>query len=224
IENVLLIYVAAVQVLDGSLSLGFLTAFVALKGNFSMSLKSFIDKLVQVRLLRLQLERVSDITCAAREFDTFHLPRLRRQIAGCLHLLDVGFRYSGDQAPVLEGVNLEVAPGEIVALIGESGSGKSTLMKLAAGLLVPVSGRVQVDGVDIRQFGIREYRDACAGILQTDQLLSGTLADNITLFDDGVDQARLERAAAMAGIDEVVAALPMGYNSLVGDMGSSLSA
>ena len=224
IENVLLIYVAAVLVLDGGLSLGFLTAFVALKGNFSNSLKSFIDKLVQVRLLRLQLERVSDITCATREFDNFHLPRLRHPIAGKLRLLDVGFRYSGDQVPVLEKVHLEIAPGEVVALIGESGSGKSTLMKLAAGLLTPASGSVQMDGVDIRQIGIREYRDACAGILQTDQLLSGTLADNITLFSEEVDHDQLERAAAMAGVDEVVAALPMGYNSLVGDMGSSLSA
>jgi len=224
IENVLLIYVAALLVLDGSLSLGFLTAFVALKGNFSTSLKSFIDKLVQVRLLRLQLERVSDITCAPREFDSFHLSRLRRPIVGRLSLLDVGFRYSGDPVPVLGNVHLEVAPGEIVALIGESGSGKSTLMKLAAGLLTPASGSVQVDGADIRQFGIREYRDACAGILQTDQLLSGTLADNITLFAEEVDHEQLERAAAMAGVDDVVAALPMGYNSLVGDMGSALSA
>ncbi|OGT74099.1 MAG: hypothetical protein A3H44_13240 [Gammaproteobacteria bacterium RIFCSPLOWO2_02_FULL_57_10] len=223
LENVLIIYLAATLVLEGQITLGFLTAFVALKGNFSSSIRSFIEKIVQIRLVRLQLERVSDITCTEKEFDSLHLPRLRVPIQGALTLENVSYAYPGSACPVLSGLNLNVAAGEIIAIVGPSGSGKSTLMKLMAGLLQPDTGSLKVDGTDVQQFGVRQYRDACAGILQTDQLLSGTIMDNITLFDDEVDHARLQRAGHMARIDQFIQSLPMGYNSLIGDMGSIMS-
>ena len=89
---------------------------------------------------------------------------------------------------------------------------------------MPDSGVVKIDGIDIRDYGVRMYRDLCAGVLQTDQLLSGTITDNITLFDDDVDHGRLQQAAERAQIGSFINALPMGYNSLVGDMGSIMSA
>ncbi|MES3008576.1 MAG: peptidase domain-containing ABC transporter [Pseudomonadota bacterium] len=224
LENVLVIYLAALAVLDGTLSLGFLTAFVALKSNFSSSIRSFIEKLVQIRLLRLQLERVSDITCTPREFDNFYLPKLRVPVAGRLQLLNLQYSYPGCRTPVLDGINLDIALGEIVAITGPSGAGKSTLIKVMAGLLLPTAGTVRIDEMDIQEFGLRQFRCVCAGVLQSDQLLSGTLIDNITLYAEEVDHELLRHACRMARIDDFINALPMGYNSLIGDMGSIMSA
>lgn len=224
IENVLIVYLAATQVLAGAISLGFLTAFIALKGNFSTAIRSFIDKLVQIRLVRLQLERVSDITCTPREFSSMHLPVIRTPVCGKLVLEDVSYCYPGNHVPVLKNINLEIEPGEIVALIGPSGAGKSTLLKIMAGLLQPDNGLVKVDDRDIRESGVRLYRDSCAGILQTDQLLSGSILDNITLFDQQPDIERVHYAARQALIHDLIVSLPMNYNSMIGDMGSMLSA
>lgn len=224
LENIVVIYLAALLVLDGSLTLGFLTAFVALKSNFSGSIRSFIEKLVQIRLVRLQLERVSDITCTEKEIDTLYLPNIRRSISGHLALEEVSYTYPGCELPAIKHISTNLKAGEMLAIAGPSGSGKSTLMRLMAGLLEPDAGMVKIDDCDIRQFGLRHYRDACAGVLQGDQLLSGTIMDNITLFDDEVDHTRLQQAARMACIDDFVNLLPMGYNSLIGDMGSIMSA
>lgn len=224
LENILIIYLAALMVLDGQMTLGFLTAFIALKGNFSSSVRSFIEKIVQIRLVRLQLERVSDITCATTEYDSFYLSELRQSVRGALSLKGVSYRYPGAGALTLESIDLDMEPGDFVVIVGPSGSGKSTLMKIMAGLLLPDSGSVSVDGMEISSFGLRQYRDICAGILQTDQLLSGSILDNITLYDEVVDHARLRESARMAGIETFIASLPMGYNSLVGDMGSIMSA
>lgn len=224
LENILVIYLAALFVLRGDISLGFLTAFIALKGNFSTAIHSFLEKLVQIRLIRLQLERVSDITCAKKETESLHLSRLRRPVEGTLALENVSYTYPGAATPTLQRVNLHVQAGETLLIKGPSGSGKSTLLKIMAGLLQPGEGVVKVDGVDIRQFGVRQYRDVCAGVLQSDQLLSGSIIDNITLFEDKVDLNRLEEAMRNACIDKFVQSLPMGYNSLIGDMGSIMSA
>jgi len=223
-ENILVIYLAALLVLRGDISLGFLTAFIALKGNFSGSIRSFVEKLVQIRLVRLQLERVSDITCAEREFDTLQLPVVRKPLGGDLCLSRVSYAYPGADRDVLCDISVDILPGELVAIAGPSGCGKSTLMKLMAGLLPVTRGCVSVEGTDIRRLGLRLFRDSCAGVLQGDQLLSGTIIDNITLFDSDVDYERLDRVAAMADIADLVRQLPMGYNSLIGDMGAIMSA
>lgn len=222
-ENILVIYLAAVQVVQGDVSLGFLTAFIALKGNFSTSVRSFVEKIVQIRLVKLQLERVSDITCTAPEFETLYLPAQRKQVRGNLTLANVSYAYPGVCIPTFKDISLDIAAGEIIAIVGASGSGKSTLLKVMAGLLEPKSGSLKVDGVDVRQFGKRQFRDVCAGVLQTDQLLSGSIRDNITMFADDVDSNRLHRAAGMAQIDSYIGQMPMGYNSLIGDMGSIMS-
>jgi len=224
IENVLVVYLAATEVLSGAISLGFLTAFIALKGNFSTAIRSFIDKLVQIRLVRLQLERVSDITCTEKEFSSIHMPVIRTPARGKLSLENVSYSYPGSHVPVLKQINLVLEPGEIIALTGPSGVGKSTLLKIMAGLLQPDLGVVKLDDRDIRESGVRNYRDICAGVLQTDQLLSGSILDNITLFDQQPDPERVHHAAKQAQIHDLIISLPMHYNSMIGDMGSMLSA
>lgn len=224
LENLIVIFLAAHFVLEGSITLGFMTAFLALKANFSTSIRSLIDKIIQIRLLRLQLERLSDITCAKVEYANFHLPRMRSPLRGQLRLRTLSYQYSGCPDHALRGVDLQIEAGQIVAIVGPSGSGKSTLIKIMAGLVFPNEGCVEVDGQALQRIGVRQYRNACAGVLQTDQLLSGTLRENICLYDEVVDVPRMERAAQMAGIREFIDSLPMGYNSLVGDMGSIMSA
>ncbi|MEX2333554.1 MAG: peptidase domain-containing ABC transporter [Pseudohongiella sp.] len=224
LENILVIYLAAMLVLDGEITLGFLTAFIALKGNFSTSIRSFVEKVVQIRLVKLQLERVSDISCAEKEVESLNLPVIRKPVEGTLSLAQVSYTYPGTDSETLSDISVDLQPGEMLAIAGPSGSGKSTLMKIMAGLLPAQRGVVSVNGTDIRQVGLRQFRDCCAGVLQGDQLLSGTIMDNITLFAGDVDYDRVEQAAAMAHIDDFVSHLPMGYNSLIGDMGSIMSA
>ena len=224
LEHVLVIYLAALAVMEGSITLGFLTAFIALKGHFATAIRAFIDKLVQMRLLRLQLERVSDITCAEPEFADFQLPQVRSLTHGRLQVRNLAYSYPGAPAPVFSQLTLDIHPGEILAITGASGSGKSTLVRILAGLLRPDEGQVLADGQSLAGVHARRFRDDCSGVLQGEQLLSGTLLENITLFADAVDHSRVQKACHMARIDAFIASLPMGLNSLVGDMGSIMSA
>ncbi len=225
LEHVLVVFLAAQAVVAGSLTLGFVTAFIALKSHFASAIRAFLDKLVQMRLLRLQLERVSDITCAEPEFASLHLPAVRLRGPAALQLERVSYTYPGLRTPVFAELSLVLRPGEILAITGESGCGKSTLIRVLAGLLEPDSGQRLVDGEVLQEAdALRRYRDSCAGVLQGEQLLSGTLLENVSMFAEHVDAQRLQQAARMARIDGFIAALPMGWNSLVGDMGSIMSA
>jgi ATP-binding cassette subfamily B protein RaxB len=124
---------------------------------------------------------------------------------------------------VIENLNLTVEAGEAVTIVGPSGCGKTTLVKIMLGLLEPTSGEVLIDGVPLSGIGIRAYREQIAAVMQEDELLSGTMADNICFFDSGFDQQRMYQCAQLAGIHDDLMAMPMTYTSLVGDMGSCLS-
>jgi ATP-binding cassette subfamily B protein RaxB len=124
---------------------------------------------------------------------------------------------------VLKDLNLSIPRGQCIAITGPSGCGKTTLVKLLLGLMAPTSGEILVGGVKLAHLGLSNYRAIVGSVMQDDYLFSGSIADNISFFDPFPEQARIEAAAKQAAIYGEIAAMPMGYNTLVGDIGSGLS-
>lgn len=224
LEHVVLIYVAVKMVLGGDFTIGMIFAFMAYKRNFSDKASALVEKAIEFRMLGLHLERVADIAHAAEEEQGDELPSLNHQpLVGRLVLKDIYFKYS-DMAPyVLRSIDLEIEAGETVAIIGSSGCGKTTLLKIMTGLFQPSSGQVLVDGVPLSKFGLAHYRKHIGVVMQQDDLFAGTIAENISFFDQQTDMARVMAAAQAAMIHDEIAAMPMKYESFVGDMGAALS-
>jgi ATP-binding cassette subfamily B protein RaxB len=145
-------------------------------------------------------------------------------VLGAICFKTVSFRYGAADPLVLEDVNLEIAPGEFVAITGPSGSGKTTLLKLLLGLYQPTAGSIELDGQRATLDLWRAWRAQVGVVMQDDKLLSGTLADNIAFFDPDLDMTRVVAAAKAAQVHKDIARSPMQYLSLVGDMGTTLSA
>ena len=135
----------------------------------------------------------------------------------------VSFSYPGRAVPVLDGLELELAPGEAVALVGESGAGKSTVAGLLLGLLAPTAGTVTVGGVDLAACQVDTWRRLIAWVPQHPALLRATVADNIRLADPSATAEMVREAAARAGADQFISALPDGYATLIGGGGRALS-
>lgn len=140
-----------------------------------------------------------------------------------LTLNKISFAYHESEKPLFQDLSLSIKQGESIAIIGPSGCGKTTLMKLMLGLFSTTSGSIYLKGTNINHVGVQAYRQQVAAVMQDDQLLSGSIIDNISLFDQHVDFERLHKATTMAAIDSEINTMPMRYHSLIGDMGSSLS-
>ncbi|WP_220770095.1 peptidase domain-containing ABC transporter [Shewanella sp. MBTL60-007] len=222
VENMLVIYLAANFVMEGVLSIGMMMAFIAYKGQFSSRVSGLIDSFVSFKMLDIHLSRLSDIALESTEANRKGLG-LANKVAGRIELENISFRY-GAKSPVLfENVNLTIEFGDNIAITGVSGSGKTTLLKIILGLLEPTTGRVLFDCVDIRKIGLVKYRKLVGSVMQNDTLLSGTLADNISFFDEVYDPLKVEQSCKLASIHNEIEALPMAYQTLIGDMGVQLS-
>jgi ATP-binding cassette, subfamily B, bacterial CvaB/MchF/RaxB len=144
-------------------------------------------------------------------------------VKGLMRLKNVSFRYGTTDPLVLEDINLEVEPGDFIAVTGASGGGKTTLLKLMLGLNRPTDGLIELDGYLATPERWRSWRSFAGVVAQDDRLLSGTIADNIACFDPDLDMQRVQVAAAAAQVHEDILRAPMQYMTLVGDMGSTLS-
>jgi len=222
IENVLVVYLGAKLVLDGQFSVGMLYAFMSYKGQFTSRAAALIEKVIAFRMLDLHLTRLADIALTEKEADLFSASD-SPPISGAIELQQVSFRYADSEPDVLREVSLSIQAGECVAIVGPSGAGKTTLMKVMMGLLPATSGSVNADGADIRTLSLSHYRQQTAAVMQDDQLLSGSIADNIAFFSTEADDKRIAECAQLAAVHQDIQAMPMGYNSLIGDMGASLS-
>ena len=220
IENITVVWIGAMLVLDGSLSLGMLFAFVGFKQQFAARSAAFVDKAIDFRMLGLHAQRVSDISLATPESGQ---QKSDVEIGDAsVELRNVSFLYSEFEPPILDRISLRIEEGESVAIVGPSGCGKTTLLKLILGLLQPTEGQVLIGGVDIASMG-SAYRKTMGAVMQHDELFAGSIGDNISFFDAEEDQSRIEACARSAAIDVDIAAMPMRYDTLVGDMGITLS-
>ena len=221
VENLLVVFVGIGLVLEASFTLGMLFAFVSYKTQFAGRLAALIEELIAIRMLSIHLERLSDIGLAEPEQDS--LAEVHADWVGELSLRKVCYAYGELDTPVLRDVSLDITAGEFIAILGGSGSGKTTLLKLCMGLLQPSTGHVLVDDRQLVSLGLRSYRRETAAVMQEDCLLAGSVAENISFFDVDQQMDRVKSCASGLGIDKDIEALPMGYESLIGDMGSVLS-
>lgn len=227
LENVLVIYFAAIMVMANSLSVGMVLAFIAYKGQLTDRFANLIEQIIQFKMMRLHLDRIADIALteqeANREGEGSFSNCGGKESKGQLILENICFSYSDDQAAILNDVNLTLEATESIAITGPSGAGKSTLMKIMLGLLQPTSGKVFLDGKDINHVGLKNYRKKIAAVMQDDTLLAGSIAENVSFFDPQPNFLKIEQCALLAAIHDDINKMTMGYNSLVGDMGANLS-
>ncbi|MCP4977323.1 MAG: ATP-binding cassette domain-containing protein, partial [Maribacter sp.] len=201
-------------------------AFMAYKQQFTGKAASLIDKFIQFKMLSLHLTRIGDIALTPTESDASEMVAdvlTKQEIKGEISLNRLSFRYSATEPFIFENVSLTIKSGQSMAIIGPSGCGKTTLMKVMLGLLKAETGHILVDGLDIIKMGNQNYRNQIAAVMQDDQLLSGSIADNISFFDPEFEQEKIEDCAKMAAIHSDIMVMPMAYNSLIGDMGTTLS-
>lgn len=222
IGRVAMIWIAAMLALRNEFSAGMLIAFIAYADQFTSRAGALIDKWVDFSMLKLHAERVADIALTMPE-ETLSSSWDGPAPEASIELRNVSFRYAEGEPWVVRHCNLRIDAGESVAIVGPSGCGKSTLAKIMLGLLPPTEGEVCFGGVDIRKLGLDAYRRWIGAVMQDGQLFAGSIADNIGFFDPEATPVRIEAAARLAAVHDDIAAMPMGYQSLVGDMGSSLS-
>lgn len=237
LENILVIFVAATAVMQESMSLGMLYAFISYKGRFTDAMDGLIDQWIQFKMLDLHLNRLADVVHTETEDIDSQLSvdfldsRLAHgdssevnslpSIEGRIDVVGLSYRYSEHEPWVLNNVNMTIEAGETVAIVGPSGCGKSTLLKCMMGLEKPTAGEVLVDGVPISK--MPHFRSQIASVMQDDQLMAGDIADNIACFSSPTNMTRVKACAFIACIDKDIEKFGMGYQTLVGDMGSSLS-
>ncbi|QEO96517.1 colicin V secretion/processing ATP-binding protein CvaB [Xanthomonas oryzae pv. oryzicola] len=222
LERIAVIWIGARLALDNVFSVGMLVAYLSYKDQFATRVSGLIDKWIEFRMLRLHGERLADIVLTPPE-EHHALPHALPPTEPRIEVEGLSFRYADGEPWVVKDCCFTIAPGESVAIIGGSGCGKTTLVKLLLGLLTPSEGTIRIGGHDLHKLGPRTVRAMIGVVMQDDQLFAGSIADNIGFFDTDFELERIEAAAQLAAVHEDIAAMPMGYHSLIGDMGSSLS-
>jgi len=223
LQLIIVVYLGAQAVIDETMTIGLLLAFLSYRTSFSDSAAKLINQIQQWRMIGLHLGRLSDIVGERPEEIGIAPPKAAISRPAAIRVEHLSFSYSPTEPPVLDDISFEIPAGGFAAFVGPSGAGKTTLMRLLLGLLTPVSGRILIGGIPLGPATIAGWRARVGAVLQDDSLLTGTLADNIGFFDPHFDAEHAELCARFARVHDDIAAMPMGYSSLIGDMGSTLS-
>ncbi|MEZ9525911.1 peptidase domain-containing ABC transporter [Enterovibrio norvegicus] len=223
VENIAILVIAATMVMDQTLTVGMMIAFLSYKAQYIDRTIMLIDRALEFKILKLQCERLADIMLSDRENTNSNTYYDEKMLKGNVCIDNVTFYYDDISNPVIKNLSININAGESVAITGLSGCGKSTLVKLLLGIHKPQEGSIYVDGLNINEISLGKYRESIGVVMQEDRLFSGTIMENICFFSESPDLNRVKEAAKLASIDKDIEAMPMKYNSLVGDMGDALS-
>lgn len=228
LENIIVVFVAAQLVMKNVFTVGMLMAFMAYKGQLTSRIINLIEQIILFKMMRLHLDRISDIALTKPEIS---LPSSSNTVmlncdtnAAELELKGISYQLSGQTERCLfKSLNLSVQRGESVVITGASGVGKTTLLKVILGLLPQTHGDIYFAGQKLSDLGLGQYRQQIATVMQDDTLLAGSIAENISFFSESPDSAMIVHCAQLAALDSDINKMTMGYQTLVGDMGSNLS-
>jgi subfamily B ATP-binding cassette protein HlyB/CyaB len=208
-------------VIESRLTVGQLVAFNMLAQQVALPILRLAQLWQDFQQFGISMQRLGDVINSRTEVPASH--QMLPAIAGAIEFENVRFRYQPDGPLILNDVNLQIRPGEIIGVVGRSGSGKSTLTKLIQRLYVVESGRIRIDGVDLSLADPAALRRQIGVVLQDSVLFNSTIYDNIALSDPGMPTDHVVRAATLAGAHEFICELPNGYNTVLGEHGTGLS-
>ncbi len=211
----------AYRVFELQISVGVLTAFLAYIGRFYARLESMSRMMTATQRAAASAQRVFEILDRVAEVPEPRHPVPCERIRGQVELHSVSFRYGN--RPIIEDLSLRIEPGEMIGLVGPSGAGKSTLVNLVCRFYDVTDGAVLVDGTDLRQYAVEDYRRHIGIVLQEPFLFYGTIAENIAYGRPDAPMDEIMEAARAARAHDFILRLPLGYDSLVGERGQMLS-
>jgi ATP-binding cassette subfamily B protein/subfamily B ATP-binding cassette protein MsbA len=223
--SVALLLYGGMQVIDGRLSLGDLTMFLVYLAMLLEPMAVLATSVTQFQNNLSGFDRVLDLLAEPREMADCRGSRTvsKATVAGRINLRGVGFSYPGTSKLVLKDIDLEVEPGETIALVGRSGSGKTTLCNLIARFYDPTHGSIALDGINLREIDVESYRNLLGIVEQDVFLFDGTISQNIAYGDRWATHAQIVHAARAANAAEFIDRLPEGYDTLIGERGVRLS-
>ncbi|GAC1526147.1 MAG: ABC transporter ATP-binding protein [Thermoleophilaceae bacterium] len=223
VATVMVLWVGAHEVLRGRLTLGLLLVFLSYLGSFYKPMRQLSKLSYMVSRGTAAAERLSEVMDAEPALSTPARAYRPSRVAGTVTFDDVHFRYPTADQETLHGVSFAAEPGQVVALIGPTGAGKSTVLSLIPRFYDVSAGAVRVDGVDVREWGLRELRAQVSLVLQETWLFQASVLDNIAYGQPGASYEDVVRVATDAHVDEFIGRLPDGYETVVGPRGATLS-
>lgn len=222
-DQIAILWLGTHLVIDNQMTIGMFVAFGAFRGQFSDRVASLTNFMLQLRIMSLHNERIADIALHEKEDKKPDISVNTMRNSVSIDVVNLSYSHDSQSEPLFRNLSLTVASGESVALAGSSGCGKTTLMKLLCGLLKPDSGTISINGIDIRKLGINNYHKLIACVMQDDRLFSGSIRENICGFEDEYDENWMIECAKRSYVHDVIMAMPMGYETLIGELGEGVS-
>ena len=218
----LLLWSGSLQVMNGTMALGTMLALNTLGSSLLGPVTSLVNSCRQIQLVHSHIERLADVIEAEPEQDIQAVSQPPR-LSGQIRLEQVFFQYDAQSPPVLQNINLSIKPGQKIAIVGRTGSGKSTLGSLLLGLYTPTAGAIFFDGLPLQKLNYQAVRAQFGIVMQEANIFSGSIRENITLSDPGMNMEQVIKAAQLAAIHDDIMNMPMEYETLVSEGGNALS-
>ena len=227
VKNILITVLAATAVIQGNMSLGMMLAVQYIIGQLNTPVEQLIQFIYSWQDVSISLDRMNEIHTETNEEN---MGRMRNDYTGetregyTLSIKDLSFKYDiYSPKEILSNINLYIPNGKVTAIVGASGSGKTTLIKLLLGFYEPLIGNIQIGGANLNEYNLGWWRNQCGAVMQEGYLFSDTIARNIAISDDEPDIERIRYAARVANIADYIEALPLAYNTMIGQDGQGIS-